>query len=63
MQFLHSMLLVKNERETSKLKEGGTGMFVYEVEGHMQKLNSYGQGKKKLSKKSLTLFMHSPLQL
>ena len=40
--FLH-MLFVENERETSKLKYGGT--FFYEVEGHMQKLSSFGRGK------------------
>ena len=37
--FLHT-LFVENERETSKLKLGG--MFFSEVEGHMQKLSSFG---------------------
>ena len=37
-------LFVENERETSKLKWGG--MFFSEVEGHMQKLSSFGRGKK-----------------
>ena len=41
--FLHT-LFVENERETSKLKYGG--MFFSEVEGHMQKLSSFGRGKK-----------------
>ena len=41
--FLHTLFL-ENERGTSKLKYGG--MFFYEVEGHMQKLSSFGQGKK-----------------
>ena len=41
--FLHT-LIVENERETSKLKYGG--MFFSELEGHMQKLSSFGQGKK-----------------
>ena len=54
------MLFVESERETSKLKYGG--MFVYDVEGHMQKLSSFGQGKKIQLKKSLALFMHLPLQ-
>ena len=40
-------LFVENERETSKLKwVGGGGMFFSEVEGHMQKLSSFGWGKK-----------------
>ena len=58
--FLH-MLFVENERETSKLKQGG--MFFYEVEGHMQKLSSFGRRKKIRPKKSLTWFLQAPLQL
>ena len=42
--FLHT-LFVENERETSKLEKGG--MFLYEVEGHMQKLSSFGRAKKR----------------
>ena len=33
-------LFVENEREASELKEGT--MFFYEIEGHMQKLSSFG---------------------
>ena len=58
--FLH-MLFVENERETSKLKQGG--MFFYEVEGHMLKLSSFGQGKTIRPKNSLTSFLHAALQL
>ena len=52
--FLHT-LFVENDKETSKLK--------YEVEGHMQKLSSFGQGKKIGPKKSLTRLLHKALQL
>ena len=38
-------------------------MFFYEVEGHMQKVSSFGRGKKIWPKKSLTLFLQVPLQL
>ena len=38
-------------------------MFFYEVEGHMQKLSSFGQGKKIQPKKSLTGLLHEALQL
>ena len=38
-------------------------MFFYEVEGHMQELSSFGQGKQKRPKKSLPLLMQAPLQL
>ena len=58
--FLHT-LFVENERETSKLKYGG--MFFYEVEGHMLKLSSFGQGKTIRHKKSLTSFLHAALHL
>ena len=58
--FLHT-LFVENERETSKLKSGG--IFFYEVEGHMQKLSSFGRGKKIRPKKSLTRLLHEALQL
>ena len=58
--FLHT-LFVEKERETSKLKKGG--MFFYEVEGHMPKLSSFGQGKTIRPKKSLTSFLHAALQL
>ena len=37
--FLHTLFMEK-ESETSKLKYGG--MFIYEVEGHMPKLSSFG---------------------
>ena len=38
-------------------------MFFYEVEGHMQKLSSFGQGKNIQPKKSLTWLLHAALQL
>ena len=38
-------------------------MFFYEVEGHMQKLSSFGRGKKIRPKKSLTRLLHEALQL
>ena len=40
-------------------------MFYYEVEGHMQNLSSFGQGKKIRPKKSLsyTWFLQAALQL
>ena len=38
-------------------------MFFYEVEGHMQKMSSFGRGKKIRPKKSLTWFLQAPLQL
>ena len=38
-------------------------MFFYEVEGHMQKLSSFGRGKKIRPKKSLTWLLHEALQL
>ena len=41
--FLHT-LFVESERETSKQKQGA--MFFYEVEGHMQKLSSFGRVQK-----------------
>ena len=55
--------LMENERETSELKYGA--MFFYEVEGHMQKLSSFGRVKKIPPKKSLTsrLLIQTPLQL
>ena len=59
--FLHA-LFVEKERETSKLKWGGS-MFFYEVEGHMPKLTSFGRGKTIRPKKSLTGFLHATLQL
>ena len=37
-------------------------MFFYEVEGHMQKLSSFGQGKKIRPKKSLMWLLHEALQ-
>ena len=53
--FLHT-LFVENERETSILKQGS--MSFYEVEGHLQKLSSFGRGKKIRPKKSLTWLLH-----
>ena len=41
--FLHTFF-VENERETGKLITGG--IFLCEVEGHMQKFSSFGRGKK-----------------
>ena len=39
-------------------------MFFYEIEGHMQKLSSFGRVKKKKPpKESLSLDMQAPLQL
>ena len=38
-------------------------MFFYEVEGHMQKLSSFGRGKTIHPKKSLTRLLHEALQL
>ena len=39
-------------------------MFFYEIEGHMQKLSSFGRVKKKIRpKKSLRLDMQAPVQL
>ena len=38
-------------------------MFFSEVEGHMQKLSSFGQGKKNWPKKSLKWLFHAALQL
>ena len=38
-------------------------MFFYEVEGHRQKLSSFGRGKKIRPKKSLTRLLHEALQL
>ena len=38
-------------------------MFFFEVEGHMQKLSSFGRGKKIQLKKSLTWFLQAALQL
>ena len=38
-------------------------MFFYKVEGHMPKLSSFGRGKTKRPKKSLTNFLHTALQL
>ena len=38
-------------------------MFLYEVEGHMPKLSSFGQGKKIWPKKSLTHLLNEALQL
>ena len=38
-------------------------MFVYEVEGHMQKLSSFGRGKTIRPKKSLTWFLQAPPHL
>ena len=37
--------------------------FFYEVEGHMPKLSSFGQGKNIRPKKSLTSFLHAALHL
>ena len=37
-------------------------MFLYEIEGHMQKLSSFGRVKKLQPKKSLRLHMQAPLQ-
>ena len=37
-------------------------MFVYEVEGHMPKLSSFGRGQTIRPKKSLTRFLHTALQ-
>ena len=37
-------------------------MFLYEVEGHMLKLSSFGRGKTIQPKKSLTSFLHAALQ-
>ena len=36
-------------------------MFFYEVEGHMQKLSSFGRGKKIRPKESLTWLLHEAL--
>ena len=38
-------------------------MFFYEVEGHMQKLSSFRQGKKIRPEKSLTWLLQAALQL
>ena len=38
-------------------------MFFYEVQGHVQKFSSFGQGKKNRPKKSLTQLLHEALQL
>ena len=58
--FFHTLFL-ENERETSKLKKGG--MFFYEVEGHVQKLSSFGRGKNIRPKKSRTRLLHKALQI
>ena len=42
---------------------GGGGMFLSEVEGYIQKLISFGRGKKIRPKKSLTWLLHKALQL
>ena len=57
--FLHT-LFVENERETRKLKWGGGGMFFYEVEGHMQKLSSFGGGKKYGQKVTYIVYAFAP---
>ena len=38
-------------------------MFFYKVEGHMQKLSSFGRGKTIRPKKSLTWLLQMPLQM
>ena len=42
--FLHTLLLENEKEKPANLNRGG--MFFYEVEGHMQKLSAFGQGKK-----------------
>ena len=44
------------------LEKNYGAMFSREVQGHMQKFNSFKGKKKKRPKKSLTLFMHAHLQ-
>ena len=65
--FLHT-LFVENERETNELKSGT--MFFYEIEGHMQKLYSFGRvkkiwpkKKKKIALRAVNIFTGSPLNV
>ena len=60
-RFCMHTLFLENERETSKLKYGG--MLFFEVEGHMQTLSSFGQGKKIRPKKSLTCLLQEALHV
>ena len=56
---LHALFL-KNEKQNSRKNYEAT--FSREVQGHMQKFNSFRGKKKRRPKKSLTLFMHAHLQ-
>ena len=56
-----SSKFLENEKQNSRKKYGA--MFSRWVQGHMQKLSSFGRGKKIWPKKSLTSFLHAALQL
>ena len=53
---------ISRKRETKQQKKLQGNVFLY-VQGHMQKLSSFGRGKKIWPKKSLTWLLHEAVQM
>ena len=60
MSLLHTLFL-ENEEQTSGKKY--RVMFCYSIENHMQKFEHFWGKKRKNTKSSLSMVLHSPLQL
>ena len=58
---IFAYIICRKRKRKQRTKIGG--IFFYEVEGHLEKLSSFGRAKKKRPKMSLTLFMQARLQM